>query len=73
MKRLFYFVVVLLMLGCKSNSGKVSNEERPQLISGLPQIEEIGQHEYVDLGLSVKWATCNVGATSPEEYGDYLN
>ncbi len=29
-------------------------------------------HEYVDLGLSVKWATCNVGATSPEEYGDYF-
>ena len=26
--------------------------------------------EYVDLGLSVKWATCNVGATRPEEYGD---
>ena len=30
-------------------------------------------HEWVDLGLSVKWATCNVGANSPEEYGDYLN
>ena len=29
------------------------------------------EHEYVDLGLSVKWATCNVGASSPEEYGDY--
>ena len=27
---------------------------------------------YVDLGLSVKWATCNVGATSPEGYGDYF-
>lgn len=27
--------------------------------------------EYVDLGLSVKWATYNVGATKPEEYGDY--
>ena len=26
---------------------------------------------YVDLGLSVKWATCNVGASSPEEYGGY--
>lgn len=25
----------------------------------------------VDLGLSVKWATYNVGAESPEEYGDY--
>lgn len=25
----------------------------------------------VDLGLSVKWAACNLGATSPEEYGNY--
>ena len=29
-------------------------------------------HAYVDLGLSVKWATCNVGAESPEDYGDYF-
>ena len=28
-------------------------------------------HEYVDLGLSVKWATCNVGANKPEDYGTY--
>ncbi|WP_262279640.1 DUF4906 domain-containing protein [Hallella absiana] len=27
--------------------------------------------EFVDLGLSVKWATCNLGATKPEEYGKY--
>ena len=27
--------------------------------------------EYVDLGLSVKWATCNVGATRPSDYGGY--
>ena len=27
--------------------------------------------EAVDLGLSVKWATFNVGATRPEEYGGY--
>ena len=26
----------------------------------------------VDLGLSVKWATCNVGASDPWEYGDYF-
>ncbi len=31
----------------------------------------INGHEYVDLGLSVKWATCNVGAIKPEEYGGY--
>ena len=31
--------------------------------------------EYVDLGLpsGLKWATCNSGAGSPEEYGNYLN
>ena len=31
----------------------------------------INGHYAVDLGLSVKWATCNVGATSPEGYGNY--
>ena len=29
------------------------------------------KYEAVDLGLSVKWASCNVGATSPEDYGGY--
>ena len=28
-------------------------------------------YEWVDLGLSVKWATCNVGAKKPEEFGGY--
>lgn len=30
------------------------------------------EHEAVDLGLSVLWATCNVGASTPEEDGDYF-
>ena len=31
-------------------------------------------HAYVDLGLpsGLLWATCNVGAENPEEYGDYF-
>ena len=29
------------------------------------------KHDYVDLGLSVKWATCNIGATSPSDFGNY--
>ena len=29
------------------------------------------ENEYVDLGLSVLWATCNLGATAPQEYGNY--
>lgn len=28
-------------------------------------------YEWVDLGLSVRWATCNVGASSPSDYGNY--
>ncbi len=35
--------------------------------TGLP-----AEVEAVDLGLSVKWANINVGATSPEEYGGYF-
>ena len=31
---------------------------------------EEGPYEYVDLGLSVKWAVCNIGASKPEDYGD---
>ncbi len=33
-----------------------------------------GDHAYVDLGLpsGLLWATCNVGAETPEEYGDYF-
>lgn len=27
--------------------------------------------EFVDLGLSVLWATCNLGADNPSDYGDY--
>ena len=35
---------------------------------------EISGHGYVDLGLpsGKKWATCNVGADKPEDYGDYF-
>ena len=34
----------------------------------------VTSHEYVDLGLpsGTLWATMNIGATAPEEYGDYF-
>ena len=34
--------------------------------------EVTNKHEAIDLGLSVKWATCNVGAENPQDYGDYF-
>lgn len=43
-------------------------------ISELDSITFEQEHEWVDLGLpsGTRWATCNVGANSPEEYGDYF-
>ncbi len=29
-------------------------------------------YDYVDMGDGLLWATCNVGANSPEQYGDYF-
>ncbi len=39
-----------------------------------PTTDPLNGHEYVDLGLTsgTLWATCNVGATSPEQAGDYF-
>lgn len=34
--------------------------------------KKLTEGEAIDLGLSVKWASKNVGANSPEEYGDYF-
>lgn len=43
-------------------------------IPDIPKVIESNNHEYVDLGLpsGTLWATCNIGASSPEDYGDYF-
>ena len=53
--------------------GTVYGEEKTfqTLAAYSPATGTSNGYGYVDLGLSVKWATCNVGATSPEEYGNY--
>ena len=38
-------------------------------IASCKKTDPYNGHEYVDLGLSVKWATCNVGAEKPEDGG----
>ena len=52
----------------KSNA---SNGDLVIPLSGTGEGGSSSTAEYVDLGLSVKWATCNLGATKPEEYGNY--
>ena len=46
------------------------------LIKYFPPVEitMFDSHEEVDLGLpsGLRWATCNIGADTPEEYGDFI-
>ena len=56
-------IITLFFAGCKKDD--IFEEGTMGAVDG---------HIYVDLGLpsGLKWATCNVGADSPEEYGDYF-
>ena len=51
-------------------SSRVGRDTNYRSYIGLRLV--LDEHEYVDLGLSVKWATTNVGAESAEEYGEYF-
>lgn len=42
-------------------------------VSLVPNYTDEVQYEYVDLGLSVKWAVHNIGAENPEDYGYYFS
>ena len=50
------------------------NARMQATVDSLNYVLSLNAHEYVDLGLpsGTKWATCNVGANSPEDYGDYF-
>lgn len=57
-------LMMVVAVSCKK-PGDSDNESVSGTING---------HEYVDLGLpsGTWWATCNVGASTPEERGDYF-
>ena len=62
----------------KEEAARKAAEEKARQEAARKAAEEarsttgtINGHEWVDLGLSVKWATCNVGASSPSNYGNY--
>lgn len=57
----------------KQTSSSNSNKTRKQSAT-VSQGVQYGSHYYVDLGLpsGTKWATTNVGAYSPSDYGDYF-
>ena len=49
----------------------VPEEEAVVEVDDIADHGTIAGHDYLDLGLSVKWATCNVGANAPHGYGNY--
>ena len=53
-------IAIVCAAGCKKN-----NEPNNGTYNG---------HDYIDLGLpsGTLWATCNVGADNPEDYGEYF-
>ena len=53
-----------------SNSG-IGNDNTNTPEEPKPTTGTENGHSWVDLGLSVKWATCNIGAWKPEGYGNY--
>ena len=58
----FYVTIDLDEYWVNNGGGNNGNSQATGTVQG---------HAYVDLGLSIKWATCNVGASKPEDYGDY--
>ena len=59
------------------HDGRVSIDDVVELIDQLlnqSQDPDPVEGDWVDLGLpsGTLWATCNIGANSPEEYGDYF-
>ncbi len=53
----------------QNTSCSIALEKKPA--PAKPKSGTLNGHDWVDLGLSVKWATCNVGASSPSDYGGY--
>ena len=56
----------------KEIDGGVAKECEHETTSNNGTCAECGKQVYVDLGLSVNWATVNIGATKPEEAGDFF-
>lgn len=68
-KILFSLLALAFILPCSGAENGENTTEKGSFMQS--PISVINGHEYVDLGLSVKWATYNVGAMSPEDYGSY--
>ncbi len=67
-------IVAAMMMSCNPKDEDDNNNLNGNNGGGGSGDNKINGYEYVDLGLpsGLKWATCNVGAEKPEDYGDYF-
>ena len=72
MKTIRFLAALCCMLAVFTACEKNEPNDKKESAVSAPTGSENG-HGYVDLGLpsGTKWATCNVGATKLEEYGNY--
>lgn len=63
MKKVFIFIVLIAFFSAFSSCSKSES------IDSDPNVSDESDSTAINLGLSVKWACYNVGATSPEECG----
>ena len=68
---LLTLALILSLTSCKREP-KVEITAPPIPEAPLPNVQSYNGHDYIDLGLSVKWATMNVGADSLYGLGDYF-
>lgn len=59
-------ILAVIIIGCCIHDYIEYKKKHPTLYTTEKQ-----NRIAIDLGLSVKWATCNIGANKPEEYGNY--
>jgi hypothetical protein len=74
-KNIFFLIAQFVLFGLVSCENQSKTE--PSTNTGdfskadFSPSGKMDGYDYVDLGLSVKWATCNLGASSMEGLGDY--
>ena len=82
MERFFIYIIMCCIPLLSIAQGKVTRPIQNRVSDGAPLKKDVTKrptsgvvngHEWVDLGLpsGLKWATCNIGAITSNDYGEY--
>lgn len=84
MKKIIFIVIAILLPivlpaqninnsndGFEAAGNEKQQEQQDSVATEKTEVKD--KHAYVDLGLSVLWAACNIGANRPEDCGEYYS